>query len=226
MQNEAAEEEIQLLTMGFCSAAFYRTMAGGPPRFTDWYLAADHEPAYRLFKRTLQAMQWSRPGPDRWVLKTPSHLDHLAVLRAVFPDATLVQTHRDPVTSIVSSASLVAYLHRGYYRHPDPAVVGTSMAGFVERALRTADRDRDSRVVDLHYDRLVADPVAAVEELYTTVGRTLTADARQRMAAWLADNRQHKHGVHRYAAEDFGLDVAALRQRFDFYYERYGVRQD
>jgi hypothetical protein len=73
VQNDAAEEEIQLLTMGFCSA-FYHTVACSPPRFTAWYTRADHVPGYRLFKRTLQAMQWSRPGPDRWVLKTPSHL--------------------------------------------------------------------------------------------------------------------------------------------------------
>jgi hypothetical protein len=160
------------------------------------------------------------------VLKTPSHLDHLPVLGAVFPDATLVQTHRDPVTSVISSASMVAYLHRGYYRHPDPALAGTSMAGFVERALRKADRDRDARVVDVQYDRLVADPVAAVEELYAAIGLTLTGDVRRRMAAWLAGNRQHKHGVHRYAAEDFGLDVAELRRRFEFYYDKYGVRRE
>jgi hypothetical protein len=226
MLNDEAEEEIQLLTMGFCSAAFYRTMAGGPPRFTAWYQAADHEPAYRLFKRTLQAMQWSRPGPDRWVLKTPSHLDHLSVLRTVFPDAVLVQTHRDPVTSVVSSSSMVTYLHRGYYRHPDPVVAGASMAWFVERALRAADRDRDDAMVDVQYDRLVADPLGVVEDLYGAAGRTLDEPARQRMVTWLEKNRQHKHGVHRYAAEDFGLDVAELRKRFDFYYDRYGVRQE
>jgi hypothetical protein len=112
VQNDAAEEEIQLLTMGFCSA-FYHTIACSPPRFTAWYTRADHVPGYRLFKRTLQAMQWSRPGPDRWILKTPSHLHHLPALRSVFPDATLVQTHRDPVTSIVSSADPAPSSSRG-----------------------------------------------------------------------------------------------------------------
>jgi hypothetical protein len=228
VQNDAAEEEIQLLTMGFCSA-FYHTVACSPPRFTAWYMRADHVPGYRLFKRTLQAMQWSRPGPDHWVLKTPSHLHHLRALRTVFPDATLVQTHRDPVTSIVSSADMVTYLHRGYYAHPHPAAVAHSIAAFVEDALRTASRVRltsDPHVVDLHYHQILTDPIGAVEAVYAAAGCILTDEARRRMTTWLADNRQHKHGVHYYAAQDFHLDVPALRDRFQFYYDRFGVREE
>jgi hypothetical protein len=228
VQNEAAEEEIQLLTMGFCSA-FYHTIACSPPRFTAWYNNADHVPAYRLFNRILQSMQWARPGPDHWILKTPSHLHHLPALQTVFPDATLVQTHRDPVTSIVSSANMVTYLHRGYYPHPHPPAVAHSIATFVEDGLRTADRDRrdtDARIVDLHYHRLLADPLGAVDAVYAAAGRTITDEARRRMTTWLADNRQHKHGVHHYAAQDFDLDVPALRNQFRFYYDRFDVREE
>jgi hypothetical protein len=228
VQNHAAEEEIQLLTMGFCSA-FYHTIACMPPRFTAWYKHADHLPAYHLFKRTLQAMQWSRPGPDRWVLKTPSHLHHLLALRTVFPDATLVQTHRDPVTSIVSSADMVTYLHRAYYPHRHPPAVAHAIAAFVEDGLHAADRARtrtDLGVVDLPYHQLLADPIAAVTHVYTAAGCTLTDQARRRMTTWLADNRQHKHGVHHYAPEDFDLDVPALREQFRFYYNRYDVPEE
>ncbi len=225
VRNDAAEEEIQLLAMGFCSA-YYHTIACAPPRFTAWYRHADHLPAYRLFRRTLQVMQWARPGPDMWVLKTPSHLHHLPVLQAVFPDATLVQTHRDPVTSIVSSAHMVTYLHRGYYPHPHPPAVAHAVAGFVEDALRTADRDRPSLtgpVVDLPYHELVADPLAAVDAVYRAAGCTVTSEARRRMTAWLADNRQHKHGVHHYDAADFAIDVPALRERLRFYTDKHAV---
>ena len=174
-------------------------------------------------------MQWARPGPDRWILKTPSHLHHLPALLAVFPDATLVQTHRDPVTSIVSSANMVTYLHRGYYPHPHPSAVAHSVAGFVEDGLRTADRDRlatGARVVDVHYHQLLADPIGAVAAVYAAAGCALTDEARHRMTTWLADHRQHRHGVHRYAARDFDLDVPALRDRFRFYYDRFDVRRE
>jgi hypothetical protein len=46
------------------------------------------------------------------------------------------------------------------------------------------------------------------------------------MTTWLADNRQHKHGVHHYAAQDFDLEVPALRDRFRFYYDRFDVREE
>src|SRR5687767_9456553 len=101
---------------------------------------------------------------------------------------------------------MVAYLHRGYYRHPDPSRVAAAVADFVEDALRAADRDRrhtDAPVVDLHYRRLLTDPIVAVGDIYHAAGLHLSDDARQRMTAWLARNRQHKHGVHHYAPDDF-----------------------
>jgi hypothetical protein len=116
------------------------------------------------------------------VLKTPSHLHHLRALRTVFPDVTLVQTHRDPVTSIVSSADMVTYLHRGYYPHPDPPAVARSIADFLETGLRAAEREH-RHVVHLPYRRLLDDPIGAVEEIY---GGALTRPARARMV-WNSD---------------------------------------
>ena len=46
------------------------------------------------------------------------------------------------------------------------------------------------------------------------------------MEAWRADNRQGKHGVHRYELSDFGLVQEELDVRFGPYCERFGVRRD
>ena len=43
------------------------------------------------------------------------------------------------------------------------------------------------------------------------------------MTDWLSRNPQHKHGVHRYGLEDFGLDRDELSARFKRYYERFEV---
>jgi hypothetical protein len=37
------------------------------------------------------------------------------------------------------------------------------------------------------------------------------------MTAWLAGNRQHKHGVHRYSLDQFGIDPADVNEQFAAY---------
>ena len=49
----------------------------------------------------LKFLQWQKRQAgqrgDRWVLKAPFHLGFVDVLFALFPDARIVQTHRDPL---------------------------------------------------------------------------------------------------------------------------------
>jgi hypothetical protein len=140
-----------------------------------------------------------------------------------------VQTHRDPVPAIISLASLTTYGGRRYYDHPNPHAVGADMASIVERLLRKGVEDRpldDRRFVDIQFTELVADPLGCVRRIYAAAGDDLGPDAEAAMQAWIDDNRQGKHGGHDYAAEDFGLDVADLRRRLDFYQQRFDIPID
>jgi len=220
------DEDISLLIFAFASLQFewsYRV-----PRYSRWHRAFDHTEGYRYFRRVLQTLQWLRGG-DRWVLKAPQHLEQLKPLLSVFPDATLVQTHRDPVPAIISLASLTTYGGRRYYDHPNPHAVGADMASIVERLLRRGVEDRpedDRRFVDIQFTDLIADPLGCVRRIYAASGDTLGPAAEAAMQAWIDDNRQGKHGGHDYAAEDFGLDVADLRRRLGFYQERFSIPVD
>ena len=96
MSAEGPHEEIQLLAVDFETMFFE---AGyNVPSYVDWYRAHDQTGSYRLLRTLLQAMQWLRGG-RRWVLKSPQHLEQLPALLEVFPDAVVVQTHRDPSRS-------------------------------------------------------------------------------------------------------------------------------
>lgn len=220
------DEDISLLIFAFASLQFewsYRV-----PRYSRWHQAFDHTEGYRYFRRVLQTLQWLRGG-DRWVLKAPQHLEQLKPLLSVFPDATLVQTHRDPVPAVISLASLTTYGGRRYYDHPNPHAVGADMASIVERLLRRGVEDRpedDRRFVDIQFTDLIADPLGCVRRIYAASGDTLGPGAEAAMQAWIDDNRQGKHGGHDYAAEDFGLDVADLRRRLGFYQERFSIPVD
>lgn len=90
-----------------------------------------------------------------------------------------------------------------------------------------ADRSPgDPRFVDVHFHDLMADPIGAVRTIYRAAGRTLTGAAEAAMQAFLVANPRGKHGAHAYRLEDFGLEEAEIRRRFEFYTERFGVRPD
>lgn len=221
------DEDITLLMPAFASLQFEWSYV--VPGYSKFYQQADHMAGYAYFKQVLQTMQHLR-GAGRWVLKAPQHLEQLGPLMNAFPDATFVQTHRDPVPAIISLASLTTYGQRRYFAHPDPHAVGANIADIVERLLRRGVEDRreaDARFVDIQFPDLVADPIGCVRRIYAAGdGAAPSAQAEAAMSAWIADNRQEKHGKHDYAPEDFALDVDALRRRLAFYMERFDTALD
>jgi hypothetical protein len=44
------------------------------------------------------------------------------------------------------------------------------------------------------------------------------------MRAWLAGNRQHKHGAPRYTLAEFGIDLDAVRVAFHEYTQHFDIR--
>lgn len=224
--HDEPEEENPLLAIYHCSSLYENSVLA--PAYREWYEQADHTPGYRNFGRVLQYLQWSRPGGDRWSLKAPGHLEMLGPLLSAFDDATVVRTHRDPVTSVISFANMVTYDARIYFDHPDPWLIGQHAADFVERLLRAAVRDEElagDQVVDIKFRDLVKDPLSQMKRVYAAADRELDGATEQGMRDY-AESEGKRGGRHRYAAEDFNLDVEALRERFGFYYEHFDVPMD
>jgi hypothetical protein len=196
------------------------------PTYSEWLLACDMEPAYRYHKRVLKLLQWRCP-PTRWWLKTPSHMHAITALDAVYPDARFVMTHRDIASVIPSVAAVMSALGGMLSDRPDPVYLGHHNADVWETSLRRTmafrDAGAEARFFDIGFADMQADPLAAIGRLYDWLGDELTDEARRRMAQWWDANSRERHGSHRYRAEDYGLDVGELRERFRFYTERFGV---
>ena len=45
--------------------------------------------------------------------------------------------------------------------------------------------------------------------------------AQDGMAKWAAENPQHRHGVHEYSLERYGLEWSAIEEVFAPYLDRY-----
>src|SRR5579885_421686 len=93
----------------------------------------------------------------------------------------------------------------------------------MRRMIAFRDAGSDHRFFDIHFAPFQKDPFPILERLYAFLGEELTPQARARMEAWRRDAPRDKHGGHRYDPAEFDLDPAALRERFRFYSERFGV---
>ncbi len=224
MTPEHVHEEIQLLALAM-STMLLETM-WKVPTYRAWYRETDQTPAYRYLRRVLQALQWLRGG-DRWVLKSPQHAEQFRALMAVFPDATVVNTHRDPVTVTASLATMTAYSARLHADRPDPAAIGAYWAERIEDLLLANVRDREllpaDRSMDLRFDDFMADDTGSVERIYALAGQPLPDASRAAMQAYQDSHPRGRFGKVRYSLADVGLDRAERERALAPYKERFDV---
>jgi hypothetical protein len=227
MTVDHVHEEIQLLAIDFSTMLFETTAP--MPTWRDYYLAHDQTPHYVYLRTVLKALQWLRGG-ERWVLKSPQHIEQFPALRAAFPDATFVVTHRDPVAVTTSVATMLSYTARVNQDPVDPVRVGGYWADRTERMLRGCVDDRDvlpaEKTIDVHFDEFMADDIAMVERIYALAGQPFTAEARAAMDAFMADHPRGKFGGVIYDLSDFGFDRGELRQALRFYIDRFRVTEE
>jgi len=225
MNPDHIHEELELMSADFASYNFEWLSLS--PRWRDYYYATDQTPHYEYMKNALKILQWMR-GPDRWVLKCPQHLEQLPVLSKVFPDATVAVTHRDPVSVIQSAVTMLAYGQRLSRRKVETKALIDYWSDRIERLLRACVRDRDvlpaEQSIDVPFHEFMADDIGMVERIYRKAGVEMTPTARQELQYFMDHHPRGKFGQVIYDLKgDFGVDPAALRRRFDFYFERFPV---
>jgi hypothetical protein len=185
-------------------------------------------PAHYAFHRALlQTLQHGRAAAT-WLLKTPAHLATLPQLFATYPDAWIVQTHRDPVKTMPSTVSTTAMVQWMRSDHVDverlagaiDLTFGAALLAVIEQ--RAGDA-LPERFVDVHYRSLVEDPVGTIRALYRGMGREFAGEHAERIRAYLAEKPRGKFGTHRYTAEEWGFEPDELRRRLSPYIDHYGV---
>jgi len=199
------------------------------PSYAQWLIdEADMAPAYRYHRIFLQHLQSRHPAP-RWVLKSPGHLWCLGALLDEYPNALLVQTHRDPLRIIASLTSLMSVLRQlGSDAISLPDIASEFAAYLVEGLDRSVTAREDGtvpagRVVDVQFREFMADPFATIGAIYERLGLDLAPASEQRMREFLADNTTEKHGGHNYTWADTGLDLGEWRERTRRYQEYFDV---
>lgn len=222
MDADHVHEEIQLLAVDF-SSMFFEPL-GVIPTWRDDFVSRDQTPHYEYLATLLKAMTFLRGG-DRWLLKTPQHLEQFVPLHNVFPDATVVVTHRDPTAVSVSMATMAAYTGRLQMDPVDPVEVGRYWDDRVRRLLQGALRDRDvlpdASSMDLRFDDFMADQDGTLDAVYELAGLERTDVARSAQAAYQASHGRARHGEVIYEPESLGIDVTATNDALAAYRARF-----
>jgi hypothetical protein len=196
------------------------------PSYSAWCAQADFLPVYEYHRTILKILQWKNPR-KRWLLKAPEHQVHLDTLLQVYPDARIVQTHRDPIKCMASTTSLMGTL---YYMRSDQAfnaemfeniIMGEATANRLEHVIEQREQGvvPAANIADSRYQDLMDDPIACIESLHGHFGMTLGEEARGRMMEYLASKPKGKFGKHDYRVDEARSKERALFRRYQELYD-------
>ena len=226
MAADEVDECIGVLRQGFRSILYCSGWSA--PTYDLWLETQSERPCYQHLHRVLQLIG-SREPEKMWLLKNPSHVAHMDLMFETFPDAMVVQTHRDPGKAIPSISELMIKNHLVF--EDGRLELRTRLMAIREmekwaKAIRDAEpvrRAHASQILDVVHDDFHNAPMQTVERIYAFAGLELTPETRTAMEARIEAAPERQYGVHRYDVADFGLTEDAIRERFGDYVERFDL---
>jgi hypothetical protein len=195
------------------------------PSFMAYRALGDPLPVYECHRRFVQVLQGGTPAT--WVFKSPMHLGRLPALLAVYPDARVLRSHRDPTKTMPSSVSTLVHGRWTRSDHVDPADIARSAVfglGMMLNAIAAPDAALPpGQVAELLYVDLMRDPVAAIAQAYETLDCTMAPEMPDRIRAYVAARPQGHAGAHHDSLDEYGLDAATIRADLAPYLQTFAV---
>lgn len=225
VEANSPEECDQIILGSFCS--YYFEMLGGVPRYAKWLSNQDFLDAYTYHKQYLQLLQWYRPG-KRFLLKAPFHLFNLPSIMSTYPDAKLIFTYRDPINVVPSWCSLATVLQGLTHDSVDLCALGSHWSEKFAKGFEQMIVERKSipenQVFDVDYRKSTKEPIDLVSKIYSHFGFELNEFGISSLKNHIANNPQHKHGVHTYSLEQFGLSSEGIKNQYSSYYKFFNLQ--
>lgn len=226
MRARTPQECVAIHSYTFLSEEFISTC--NVPAYEAFLRSADLRPAYAWEKRFLQLLQSNRPV-KRWILKSPDHARGLEALFSVFPDALIVQTHRNPLESLRSSIQLSEVLQRLYARPRSRDHLARreaqTLAGNMQRLLRFRDEhpELSDRFVDVNYSDLTADPLRVVWSIFRQFDISLSNKTAARVEQLARRRSAYKGRRSAPTLAEMGLNPRSQLRFFGEYCRRFGI---
>lgn len=204
---------------------------GDVPGWRDYYLAHDQTPHYAYGRTILKAIAFQFQSDRRWILKGNQHSEQLPSLMMTYPDAFIVQTHRDPLAILQSVLTMRGLSVLANQKKPRIDAHVSYWVDRIERMLRAYMRDYQKiptgQRIDLMFQDIVADDIGSAQRVLEAAGLPSTTESKQDLHDYMANHQRGRAGRVVYdLAGDFNLDLGALRDRFRFYTDVFPVRHE
>jgi len=193
-----------------------------------WWCGQSEWPGYQYYKQCVQLIGMNDPD-KRWLLKNPGHIENLDLLLAVFPDAKVIQTHRDPAKAVPSLVSLLMQMHDlmedGRREQRAQNMLQREVSKWAN-AVRKCDAVREThpgKVMDVVHGEFHREPMAVLERIYDFIGMEITDELRPALEQRIDEKPELQHGVHRYDIADFGMTEDEVREQFGDYIARFNL---
>lgn len=223
---EEVDECMEVMRQGFVSNRWASNWSAAS--YDAWWQTQSELPGYNYLKRVLQVVGSNEPE-KRWLLKNPGHIANLDLLFTIFPDACVIQTHRNPAKAVPSLCQLLLSAYESLevdradqYAH----IMGMREVEKWARAVRDAEPVRQrhaGQIIDVVHGDFHRAPMDVIGRIYDKFGLRLTTEVEADMRQRAADKPEMAHGAHSYQATDFGLTEDEILARFGDYPERFGL---
>jgi len=225
MDIEQPDEEVIILGQLFSSSMIESTYF--VPDYAEWLSGQDPRKAYDDLIQILQSLQWQDPSRKgkSWVLKTPGHLMGLQTVLEVFPDAKIVMTHRNPVSTIPSYCSMEASLYKMGSTDISNVEIGSywmkRLKDWLDNFMAVRANADSDRFIDVNYKSLLTASSQEGMRVLSAAGIPMSSEIKTGMEEWIEANRREHRAVHKYSLQDFGLDEDDIRTKYGDYISQY-----
>lgn len=162
---------------------------------------------------------------SRLLLKSPDNTAKAALLAEMYPGAKFVNIYRDPYVVIDSTLNMYrrAFSMVSLGEMPDDESLEDFLVGYFEKIYRAYFDDLaklpEDSIVEISYDELTGDPLAALEKIYGALRLDGFEEATPDFAEYIASQKSYVPNVH---GENTRLR-AKIASKLQFYYAHYGM---
>jgi hypothetical protein len=219
VEHHAPEEDILLLDATFLSTTPEATM--NVPSYASWLEKTDQSSAYAYMVKLLKLLQWQRPG-NRWILKSPHHLEFPDLIDKHFGEVHFLWTHREVTECIPSFISMAAHSRVIFSDESDGNAIARHWirkTGYMlQKGLDYRNKNQHkNQFTDIRYENLRDTAAEVLTEIYRLDGG-MTPELLARFDKAEKENPMRKYGIHEYNLEDFGV------RKEDIFKETVGYR--
>jgi len=142
-----------------------------------------------------------------------------------FPDAKIVMTHRDPVTTLPSYCSMETSLYKLGSDDISGEMIGAYWQGrlkqWLDKFMAVRAKAGSERFIDIDYRELTQNAAEQGARVLEFAGIPMSAEIENGMADWIEANRREHRAVHTYTLDDFGLNADEITREYGSYIDAF-----